>query len=86
MLEMSEVNNGINSGGVVTINSLQLTLECGVIEAKRVQGVLGNGTSPLKCIVNKVPKHEQDLYMVVPKCGRTQIEGQFTLGKEVLKL
>ena len=85
MSEMSETNNGVNSGGVVTINGLQLTLECGVIKAKRVQRILGNGMSPLECIVNKMPKHKQDFCVVIPKYGGTQVKSQFTLGKEVLE-
>jgi len=86
MMEISETNNGVNSGGVVMINSLQLTLERRVIKVEQMQGVLGNGTGPLESVVGKVPKHEQDLRMVIPKCGEMQIESQFTLDDEVLKL
>jgi len=86
MTETSKINNEVNSGGVVTINSLVLILECRVIEAEGVQGILGDRVGPLERIVNKVPKHKQDFCMVIPKYGGTQVESQFVLGKKVLKL
>jgi len=41
---------------------------------------------PLEYIVDKISKHKQNFHIVIPKYKRIYIEGQFTLGKEVLKL